>query len=553
MNRINTLLFEKYITQVVGEARGRGLEALFDPMPAPELIKFGRYRIVNNKSVVKVKFQEALDKKYISSVTAQNLNEFTKIGFKFDTAYFVDEYGYGASNSISTLVSGKDPEGKSMVYLRKAGSQSGPKIYYETEYDNAHVYFKKFSANAPVTMEDILNGVVSGKKWAVRNDGSGIIDTKGDVTLNNKVGIRGFDVYPLEDIPVKFGAVRGNLYLGLENITTASNLPREVYGNIFIDSDNMKSLVGGVETVHGRNISIGTPNLLTLEGFPKLTDIDSIITLTSMSSLTSLEGLPEVVSNFYLNGANVLTSLKGAPLKIKKGINLDNIPLIKNLMYFPETESSTSISIGSCDGLNNLKGMSNIAGSVNLVNLNNLVSIVDLPAHINDVLTLNGLPKLVSLHGLADKKINKISIRHMPFLRSLHGLPKDLNRLEFYGEGSNIGIENLIGCPEGLKELFIQGLSNLKSLEGLPFNVETVEIRSNLFTTTHSEEPNENDLKIIFNLLSGITEIGPNLQEIKYGRIHSYSNSVNRDFILKHTVEYNNALNKDNPGIEMDI
>jgi hypothetical protein len=412
MNRINALLFEKYINEVIGEARGRGLEALFDPMPAKEFIKFGKYKIVNNKAVVKVKFQEALDKKYISNTTINGLNELIKVGFKFNNVYFVEEYDGYYPNSISTLVLGEDPEGKPIVYVRKAGVQSGPKMYYETEYGDVHVYYQKFNTNTSITIEDILNATVSGRKWTARNDGSGTIDTKGNVDLNSHLRVNKFRNAELKDIPVKFGIVKGDINVVLDEITV-SNLPRTVYGNVNINSDNLESLIGGIETVRGGRIAIIAPKLLTLEGFPKVTKTNIDVTLYQVNSLTSLKGLPETVESFSINSATVLPSLYGAPLRVigtengYSSADLNKVPLIKTLEYFPETDSQTQVSVRQCDGLISLKGMSGAARSVQLAELPSLVSVLHLPAQI-EMLHLQRLPKLADLKDLSGKNINEI-------------------------------------------------------------------------------------------------------------------------------------------------
>ena len=556
MNRINIILFEKYINQVVGEARGRGLEALFNPMPAPELIKFGKYRIVNNKPVVKVKFQDALDKKYVSGALSNSLNELIKVGFKFNNVYFVEESsGY---YSISTLVLGEDPEGKPVVYVRKAGSQSGPKMYYETEYNDVYVYYQKFSTNKPILIEDILNAAVSGRKWAARNDGSGIIDTKGNVDLNTHLRVNRFKNADLKDIPVKFGIVKGDINVSLHEITV-SNLPRDVHGNISINSSSLESLIGGTETVRGSQVNIVAPSLLTLEGFPKATNPNIGVTLMSMNSLTSLEGLPVTVGSFSIYQANVLPSLYGAPSKVNgdeedyaSSVILTNIPFIKTLEYFPETDSRTHISIGSCDGLISLKGMSGTAKMVSLSELPSLVSIAHLPAQIEN-LQLQHLPKLVDLKDLSGKSVNHITINELPSLKSLQGLPEDLKSLDLYCQDTNI--QNLIGCPDNLKSLKIKSLGRLRSLKGMPFNVEEVEIHSDEFSQRwgpHSASPDSDDLKLLITLVRSIDILGPNLQKISYGR-NSNSSYIDRNFIVRYSQEVQDILNRDNPGIEMDI
>lgn len=554
MNRINALLFEKYINEVIGEARGRGLEALFDPMPAKEVIKFGKYKIVNNKPVVRVKFQEALDKKYISSTTINSLNELIKVGFKFNNVYFVEEYDGHYPNSISTLVLGEDPEGKPIVYVRKAGSQSGPKMYYETEYSDVHVYYQKFSTNTSITIEDILNAAVSGRKWTARNDGSGTIDTKGNVDLNSHLRVNKFRNAELKDIPVKFGIVKGDINVTLDEITV-SNLPRDVYGSVNINSHDLESLIGGIETVRGGRVTIMAPKLLTLEGFPKVTKtID--VTLFQVNSLTSLKGLPETVGYFSINSASVLPSLYGAPLRVigtensYSGANINKIPLIKTLEYFPETDFNTHVSVRECDGLISLKGMSGAARSIQLAELPSLVSVAHLPTQI-EKLQLQRLPKLADLKDLSGKSINEILINNLPSLKSLHGLPEDLKTLQLYCEDTNI--QNLIGCPDNLKSLHIERLGHLRSLRGMPLNVEDVRIISEEFSGDRTVQPEGEDLKILIALVRSMDKVGPNLQRIKYGRPNSYIRDIDRNFIVRYSQEVQDILNRDNPGIEMDI
>lgn len=557
MNRINALLFEKYINEVIGEARGRGLEVLFDPAPVPEFIKFGKYKIVNNKPVVKVKFQDALDKKYISSSLTDNLNQLMKVGFKFDNVYFVQEWKGHGSDGISTLVLGKDPEGKPMVYVRKAGSQSGPKMYYETEYGDVHVYYQKFSTNTSITIEDILNAAVSGQKWAARNDGSGTIDTKGNVDLNSHLRVNKFRNAELKDIPVKFGIVNGDINVVLNKITV-SNLPRAVHGNVNIHSNSLESLIGGIETVRGNRVAITAQKLLTLEGFPKVTKTNIDVTLYHMNSLTSLKGLPETVQSFSINDAGVLLSLYGAPSRVignendYSAVGLYKVPLIKTLEYFPETNSHTHISVNQCDGLISLKGMSGVARSVQLAELPSLVSISHLPTQI-ETLHLQRLPKLADLKDLSDKSINEMLIYNLPSLKSLHGLPEDLKSLQIHCEDTNI--QNLIGCPDNLKTLHIESLGHLRSLRGMPLNVEDVKIISKEFSngSSRTEQPEGEDLKILIALVRSMDKVGPNLQKITYGCPNSYIRTIDRNFIVRHSQEIQDILNKDNPGIEMDI
>lgn len=541
MHSTSIILFEKYITYVVREAKGRGLDTLFSPMPAPELIKLGKYKIVNNKPVVKVKLQDAIDKKYISSAVSNALNELIKVGFKFDTVYF--------DIDLSTLVSGNDPEGKPIFYVRKANTMSAPKIYYEYEYNEARVYYNKFSTDKPVLIEDILNKIVQGKKWATRNDGSGIIDTKGNVEFESLITVNRFRETVLKDIPVKFGTVKGNFYLSLYDFTI-NNLPREVYKNYKIIS-HIKSLMGGTEIVHGDSIIITAPNLLTLEGFPKVTTSNLILSLRAVTSLTSLEGLPKTTSHLSIEGALKLPSLYGAPTRSYLSVYLNHLNNIKNLAYFPETNSNAHIEILNCSKLINLKGISGAADSITLSGLPDLTSIIDLPAQFRELI-LTSLPNLINLKDLTSKRIKEITLYDLPRVTSLQDLPENVESLKIQ---DNVGIKDLTGCPDNIKILTIN-IDHLQSLQGLPFNVETVLLTTGNFSAYRNiyskQELEAAMIDRINKLIKNIDKIGPNLYAIQYTN-GMYTNSIDKDYIKRHSIEYNTALNKDNPGIEMDI
>jgi hypothetical protein len=196
--------------------------------------------------------------------------------------------------------------------------------------------------------------------------------------------------------------------------------------------------------------------------------------------------------------------------------------------------------------------MSGAARSVQLAELSSLVSISHLPAQI-EILHLQRLPKLADLKDLSGKSINEILINNLPSLKSLHGLPEDLKSLRLYCEDTNI--QNLIGCPDNLKSLHIESLGRLRSLRGMPLNVEDVKIISKEFSGDfpRTEQPEGEDLKILIALVRSMDKVGPNLQKITYGRPNSYTRDIDRNFIVRYSQEVQDILNKDNPGIEMDI
>ena len=163
------------------------------------------------------------------------------------------------------------------------------------------------------------------------------------------------------------------------------------------------------------------------------------------------------------------------------------------------------------------------------------------------------MPKLADLKDLSGKSINEISINDLPSLKSLHGLPEDLKTLQLFCEDTNI--QNLIGCPDNLKSLHIERLGRLRSLRGMPLNVEDVRIISKEFSDSfpRTGQHEEEDLKILIALVRSMDKVGPNLQKIIYGRPNSYTRDIDRNFIVRYSQEVQDILNRDNPGIEMDI
>ncbi len=131
-------------------------------------------------------------------------------------------------------------------------------------------------------------------------DENGLVNVDGDVNISNQ---------RLNEIPVKFGVVKGDFYCHRNNLTSLEGVPREVKGDFYCDDNyNLTSLVGAPREVKG-DFSCSYNNLISLVGAPKEV---GYFTCSHNPNLTSLVGAPSVCS-FFNCSYNNLTSLVGAP------------------------------------------------------------------------------------------------------------------------------------------------------------------------------------------------------------------------------------------------
>ncbi len=65
-------------------------------------------------------------------------------------------------------------------------------------------------------------------EWDLNENGE--VDTEDSVDMSNR---------NLTEIPIKFGKVKGNFWVGFNNLTTLKNLPNEIDGLIDLEGNNL--------------------------------------------------------------------------------------------------------------------------------------------------------------------------------------------------------------------------------------------------------------------------------------------------------------------------
>lgn len=288
-----------------------------EPTVVDGQLYFGKYRVFPKQEYhdSETTFEDAVKSSLLSSPTLKNLNELEKVGVKFEKVY------KGTYNS--TAVYGKDPNGESFIYIRKAGTQVPPLIYYKTERaGSAADLFNKFISNLakpPLDAKTFLEGAIepmftnSGRrrKFITRPDGKTDV-LLGNVIINGTIK-SGYTIwnYTAKEIPVKFGIVKGEFYI---------DIPFEMYSDWFPES------IEGDFTIASNIHRSGylTPIELLKAGIPEKVKGDTILTGPAYSSLANY--FPDMKWNIYRLGPaqwELVKKINAELYKDNPGVNID--------------------------------------------------------------------------------------------------------------------------------------------------------------------------------------------------------------------------------------
>lgn len=254
------------------------------------------------------------------------------------------------------------------------------------------------------------------KNWSINSEG--LVDVDGDVNFIGYImqtygQIRFRHSHGRFDkIPIRFGRVTGDFTFTGQSITTLEGAPQRVDGT-FDCSRN--------------------PKLTSLQGIPK----SCYNFICSETAITTLEvGYPFEVTNYFKCYGNHLTSLKGAPKKIKGDFNVNRNKL-------------TSLIDGPQE-----------CGSF-ICSQNLLTSLEYGPKKVQKEY-LCGYNQLESLYGAPDE-CEYFDCRHNP-ITSLKYSPK--KTIQF--DCSFCNLTTLEGCAEIVENFKCLGNSDLKSYKGGP-------------------------------------------------------------------------------------
>ena len=544
----------------------------------PMDLKFGKYHIIKDSTPTAVTtFANAVKNKYIGPGTQQNVDELLKVGYKFDTVYFIDRGG-----SPTTAIHGRDPLKKELFYIRKgSNAQVPPYFYYEREYGPVSKYYQELLKARPeltpaISNEEMLKSFSGSRSYKASVNPDGSYNIEGDVFVKNFIreGIRNI---PLFNIPIKFNIIRGSFADSSEGALPLQNYPNVVYGSFHLTTKDTSLKSIPTELKHGKQeqyIDVDTgkyldkpvlidtsdiiiqhcPNLINLENFPR-TEADVNIIITNCSSLVSLQGLPQTAgSSLQVSGCPRLRDLRGAPEKfINKGTKVGQVG--GQVVHLYTLENLTSLeglpaingllTINSCLRLESLRGIKPGLTSFNFANLS--------------ISSLEGMPREMALAYLKESLAHRSNqISKCNNLVNLVGAPQNLDNVTIHECES---FTDFTGAPN-LKNLTIHNCPNLTSLKGLPETMETLIITDcpNLKTLEGLPEKILNDLKLIN--CPGITEgvllyyyVGSRVGgKIYFGNNPGWSLPSSLDK-SQYTKEIRDALEKgsEEAGFDLDV
>lgn len=144
------------------------------------------------------------------------------------------------------------------------------------------------------------------KNYTINSDGS--IDVTGQSNIRIETSAK--------KIPINFNSVDGDFVcINTPNIETLEGFPKKVGGSFIIRGTKITTLEGGPLSVGGDYIC-DYNNLTTLKGSPKAVEDFSV----NNNKLLSLEGGPETVNGSFIISNNKLKNLEGCPKIIKNSI-----------------------------------------------------------------------------------------------------------------------------------------------------------------------------------------------------------------------------------------
>jgi len=204
-------------------------------------LRFGKYRIFQAGSGTQTApYAQAInDTNLFSNRLATDVKSLEALGFKFDTVYYYQPppRSDGKYVARAIAISGTDNNGEDIMWVRKGGFMApSPAIYYKDRRAGdvkrmARLLSLQLKPANVVSVEDFLKAAVSPtakiekgggwgykrKKIKLRPDGK--YDIFGEVSLRKDYSYalvgKPFFINTINDLPVKFGVIEGDLRVGL--------------------------------------------------------------------------------------------------------------------------------------------------------------------------------------------------------------------------------------------------------------------------------------------------------------------------------------------------
>lgn len=180
--------------------------------------------------------------------------------------------------------------------------------------------------------EDNLDTPREISKWLV--DHLGLHESTFKIQPNNTVTLaKKYEIFAtgtrIEEIPVKFNDVYGNVKIVKCQLTSMKGLPTSVFGNLDLTGNRLVTLTWSPSHVDGDYL-VGNNNLVDLTGMPKKINGDFN---ASSNSLFNMKGGPDVVLGYLLLNNNKLKSFEGFPSIISRDLVIrnNNITTLKNI------------------------------------------------------------------------------------------------------------------------------------------------------------------------------------------------------------------------------
>lgn len=231
--------------------------------------------------------------------------------------------------------------------------------------------------------------------------------------------------------------------------------------NIYIDETSVPEYIKFANINRGGGqLSIFAPNLEDYSFMPKKMGVSLMLHRPK-----TLRGLTGVYNKIHIQeGAMKDLSSFEEGLYIKNSLYLYDLS-ITSLKGLP-SEMSCRISISKCNQLTTLAGGVKIISnaSFDLTNIKGLKDLTGIPQATSysiyncDITSLKGMPEKATSIYLADCKS----------LKSLEGLPSDIQNISIGG----LKLKDLTGCPEEVEGYFsMSNMYELESLKGCPKKV----------------------------------------------------------------------------------
>ena len=302
-------------------------------------VVFGKHRLVSGHNIVKIPYQDAIDRAFVSTPTQTTLNELIANGFKFTEVVFYStlaSYKWAMSNAIKvgTLFYGTDKAGTEIVYKRSYDAIEEARIYTKEKAFLVRQYLSNLRSGgiekSTFTDKEILAWLVrpyyaatnipsvEGVDWTFENGVLNIL-TPCSMEFGTKakpiVRIGTKNVPLRSQIPYKIGKYKGYLRIG-KYVTDLSNMPDSIEGGTKTlrgkQNDPEENFIGGSLSFKARVSSLAGSPLKTINGDITIDFFDLKTPFTGIEF--TCQGFPQVSGNvsFQLN-EGVLKNLIGLP------------------------------------------------------------------------------------------------------------------------------------------------------------------------------------------------------------------------------------------------